>query len=213
MARKAKRSNGKANGKAKKERLHCDAGMIPFKHRKLTPERARQWMREEYPGFQDLVMDGQGYATDDRDRRAFHNLANQVKEVVEACCIAIETGEAVYLEAGLQDQREDERFSFWPIGDLVRVLRFRSIVGDQIIMTDGMEKALDALFREAQSYVDAAAKLEHEAERIDIRAHLERKWPPERHLQTLHEQHDAEHPGKPPEGYAPTNGTGRAPSP
>ena len=181
----------KAKSKAKKDRVWCDAGMIPFKHRKLTPERALQWMREEYEGYHDLAVDGQRNATDDKDRDAFHNLAFSVARMVEACRTAIEIGEAVYLEGRLEEERKDGRPEFLAIRGLIRILRFRQIDGAEELVTIQMHNVLEALFHAVQGYVDAATAVELEAERVEICAWSEREAHPEHRLEEIREERKA----------------------
>ncbi len=228
--------------------------MIPFKHCKLTPKRALKWMREEYEGYHDLTMDAQRYATEQKDKDAFHNLAHGVARMVEACQAAIEAGKAVYLESDLQEKLKSGPYEFSTIKDYVRVLRFQQIVGGEVIITYEMHDALKALFDVTQRYVEAASEVELKKTRAESRAYFKRKGDPQRHLDALHEQaekieaerdaalaplaaareefakpwerrlacleyekaliyheqYDAKHPGKPPEGYAPSTGPAEA---
>lgn len=124
---------GKKNGKAKKKaeetpKFHAD--ILPVKHRKLTPERAIEWMEQSFPTFQIYAEMGLAYAGTYEDRMAFMELNYDVRTMVEACMAAIRSQAPVRIESAFNGEYNHPK-DFATISRLVHILSLPAIMQDE----------------------------------------------------------------------------------
>ena len=72
--------------------------MMPIPHKKLTPERAIEWLREDGGCWVDAVCTGVFYPDNKRIRDAFWGLLNDIGVMMEACGQALSSSKSVRLE-------------------------------------------------------------------------------------------------------------------
>jgi hypothetical protein len=100
----------KSNGKAKHRAEEFDIHFLPPPWRKLTPERAKEWLREDFHAWQELVEHCSRGGFDPSYLRV------SIGYMVTACERAIDSGRAVLLTA---DEFKLPRKGFVPSWNLV----------------------------------------------------------------------------------------------
>ena len=160
----------KANGKAKEASLY-DVGLIPVNGNwKLTPARAKRWLKDEHGGFQVLATMGLRYAKDEEDRDAFVWLAHNIKTMVDACLEALSGAPSVVVFSDVGGPCGDGSYRFNWMGQALRLLRIPSLAReDAVEWGDSEFNAFDALVRIVERYVKEASRLEDQATEAAMR--------------------------------------------